>query len=50
MNDIYSVGIIGGGVSGVVTALQLAEMGVDTILLEQEENVVNGPPFCHPEN
>ena len=47
MNDIYSVGIIGGGVSGVVTALQLAEMGVDTILLEQEENVVNGPPFCH---
>ena len=47
MNNIFSVGIIGGGVSGVVTALQLAEMGVDTVLLEQEESVVNGPPFCH---
>lgn len=47
MNDIYSVGIIGGGVSGVVTALRLAEMGVDTVLFEQEESVVNGPPFCH---
>ena len=47
MKDIYSVGIIGGGVSGIVTALQLAEMGVDTILLEQKESVVNGPPFCH---
>ncbi len=47
MKDIYSVGIIGGGVSGVVTALQLVEMGVDTVLFEQEESVVNGPPFCH---
>ena len=47
MNDIYSVGIIGGGVSGVVTAIQLAEMGVNNILFEQEESVVNGPPFCH---
>ena len=47
MKNVYSVGIIGGGVSGVVTALQLAEMGVDNVLLEKEESVVNGPPFCH---
>lgn len=47
MNDIYTVGIIGGGVSGVVTALQLAKMGVKSILFEQKESVVNGPPFCH---
>ncbi len=47
MSKKYSVGIIGGGVSGVVIALQLAEMGIDTILFEQKNNVVNGPPFCH---
>ena len=47
MRDIYNVGIIGGGVSGVVTALQLAELGIDNLLLEQKGNVVNGPPFCH---
>lgn len=47
MNDIYSVGIIGGGVSGVVIALQLSELGINTILFEQKSNVVNGPPFCH---
>jgi len=47
MNKIYNVGIIGGGVSGVVTALELAKYGVDTILFEQKESVVNGPPFCH---
>ena len=47
MTDIYNVGIIGGGVSGVVIALQLAELGIDNLLLEQKGNVVNGPPFCH---
>ncbi|MFB9052392.1 hypothetical protein ACFFVB_04805 [Formosa undariae] len=47
MSEIYNVGIIGGGVSGVVTALQLAENGIDSILFEQENSVVNGPPFCH---
>ncbi len=47
MNKVYSVGIIGGGVSGVVIALQLAELGIDNVLFEQKENVVNGPPFCH---
>lgn len=47
MGKIYNVGIVGGGVSGVVIALELAKYGVDTILFEQEESVVNGPPFCH---
>lgn len=47
MNKVYKVGIIGGGVSGVVAALQLAEMGVESILFEQKATVVNGPPFCH---
>ena len=47
MNTSHDVGIIGGGVSGVVIALQLAEYGIDHILFEQEDSVVNGPPFCH---
>lgn len=47
MNKIFDVGIIGGGVSGVVIALQLAELGVENILFEQKASVVNGPPFCH---
>lgn len=47
MSKIYNVGIIGGGVSGVVIALELAKYGVDNILFEQEKSVVNGPPFCH---
>jgi hypothetical protein len=47
MNTIYKVGIIGGGISGSVTALQLAQYGIETILFEQGESLVNGPPFCH---
>ena len=47
MSKIYNVGIIGGGVSGVVTALQLDKYKVDSILFEKESSVVNGPPFCH---
>ena len=47
MDRIYDVGVIGGGVSGVVTALELAKHGIDTILFEQGKSVVNGPPFCH---
>ena len=47
MSKIYNVGIIGGGISGAVTALQLAENGIDNILFEQRNTVVNGPPFCH---
>lgn len=47
MDKIYTVGIIGGGVSGVVSALQLANNEIDSILFEKEKSVVNGPPFCH---
>lgn len=47
MVEIFSVGIIGGGVSGAVTALQAAKYGIDSILFEQKESLVNGPPFCH---
>ncbi|WP_243345532.1 FAD-dependent oxidoreductase [Parabacteroides sp. FAFU027] len=47
MSKIYKVGIIGGGISGSVIALQLAQNGVDNILFEQGESLVNGPPFCH---
>jgi glycine/D-amino acid oxidase-like deaminating enzyme len=47
MDQTYSVGIIGGGISGAVTALHLANAGVDCILLEQRESLVSGPPFCH---
>jgi 2-polyprenyl-6-methoxyphenol hydroxylase-like FAD-dependent oxidoreductase len=47
MDKTYSVGIIGGGVSGVVTALHLANAGVDTVLFEQKPSLINGPPFCH---
>lgn len=47
MNKIFNVGIIGAGISGVVIALQLAELGIDHVLLEEKNSVVNGPPFCH---
>jgi len=47
MSKIHNVGIIGGGVSGVVIALELAKYGIQNILFEQENSVVNGPPFCH---
>ena len=47
MSKIYNIGIIGGGVSGAVVALQSAKYGIDTILFEQEKSLVNGPPFCH---
>ena len=45
MEKVYSVGIIGGGVSGSVTALQLSQVGIDSVLFEQEDSLVNGPPF-----
>ncbi|WBX71269.1 NAD(P)-binding protein [Tenacibaculum retecalamus] len=45
MDKIYNVGIIGGGISGVVVALELAKHNVDTILFEQEKSLVNGLLF-----
>lgn len=47
MEKVQSIGIIGGGVSGAVIASQLADVGIDSILFEKENSLVNGPPFCH---
>ncbi len=47
MDKIYTIGVIGGGVSGAVTALQLAKNGIESVLFEKEKSLVNGPPFCH---
>ena len=47
MSKIYNVGVIGGGVSGVVIALELAKYGIENILFEKKESVVNSSPFCH---
>jgi glycine/D-amino acid oxidase-like deaminating enzyme len=41
------VGIIGGGVAGSTIALRLAELGIDTTLIEKGPSLVNGPPICH---
>lgn len=47
MSKIYQVAIIGGGISGSVTALQLAKYNVDNVLFEQRDGLMHGPPFCH---
>lgn len=47
MNKRFTVGVIGGGVSGAVTALQLSDLGINNILFEKKDNLVSGPPFCH---
>lgn len=47
MNEVYQVAIIGGGISGSVTALQLAKYSIDSVLFEQREDLIYGPPFCH---
>lgn len=39
--------MIGGGVAGSVTAMRLAELGIDTTLIEKGRDIVNGPPICH---
>ncbi len=41
------VAIIGGGVSGVTTALTLGSMGLEVTLFEKNSTLVSGPPFCH---
>jgi len=47
MKKGLTVGIIGGGVSGAVTALQMSNLGIQNLLFEKKENLVSGPPFCH---
>ncbi|BBG65285.1 hypothetical protein NNO_0582 [Hydrogenimonas sp.] len=41
------VAIVGGGVSGVTSALILGRLGVDVTLFEKSRSLVSGPPFCH---
>lgn len=47
MYNQTKVAIIGGGVSGVTTALHLAQRGVDVTLFERKSSLVDGPPWCH---
>jgi hypothetical protein len=47
MDNIQTVAIVGGGVSGAVIAVELADIGVDTVIFEKKKSLVNGPPFCH---
>ncbi len=41
------VGILGGGIAGATVALRLADMGIETLLVEASSGLVNGPPICH---
>ncbi|GGB42718.1 oxidoreductase [Oceanisphaera marina] len=42
-----TVGILGGGVAGATTALRLADLGINTLLIEAGNGLLNGPPICH---
>ncbi len=42
-----NVGILGGGIAGATVALRLADMGIQTLLIEASSGLVNGPPICH---
>ena len=46
-NSTTKIAIIGGGVAGSTIALRLAELGLDTTLIEKGPSLVNGPPICH---
>ncbi len=41
------VAIIGGGVSGITSALILGKLGLDVTLFERKKTLISGPPFCH---
>lgn len=41
------VAVIGAGVAGAITAIRLAEQGIDTTLIEKGPDIINGPPMCH---
>ncbi|WP_417553276.1 FAD-dependent oxidoreductase [Marinomonas fungiae] len=41
------IAVVGAGVAGSTIALRLAELGIDTTLIERGPSLVNGPPFCH---
>lgn len=42
-----TVGILGGGVAGATVALRLADLGINTLLIEASDGLLNGPPICH---
>ncbi|WP_319783773.1 FAD-dependent oxidoreductase [Oceanisphaera sp. IT1-181] len=42
-----TVGILGGGVAGATVALRLADLGINTLLIEASNGLLNGPPICH---
>jgi len=41
------IAIIGAGVAGASTALYLGRLGLDVTLIEKENSLISGPPFCH---
>jgi hypothetical protein len=47
MSKKAKIAIIGGGVAGSSTALYLGSLGLDVTLIEKEESLISGPPFCH---
>ena len=47
MQRPLTVGILGGGVAGATVALRLADLGINTLLIEASEGLLNGPPICH---
>ncbi|CAG9000077.1 MAG: hypothetical protein CENE_02066 [Candidatus Celerinatantimonas neptuna] len=46
-NKAIHIAVIGGGVAGSIAAMRLAESGARVTLLEQGQELVNGPPICH---
>lgn len=43
----FRVGVLGGGVAGATAALRLADLGINTLLIEASNGLLNGPPICH---
>lgn len=46
-NNPAHVGIVGGGIAGSTIALKLVMAGIKVSILEQNSDLVNGPPVCH---
>ena len=47
ISSAAKIAVIGGGVAGSTIALRLAELGLDTTIIEKGPSLVNGPPICH---
>ncbi|ART79016.1 FAD-dependent oxidoreductase [Oceanisphaera avium] len=47
MQRPLTVGILGGGVAGATVALRLADLRINTLLIEASNGLLNGPPVCH---